>query len=238
MAYKKLKSFVAPVVQEDGSLVRNRRYQPSATIDIFIETTGKLRLFIKVPQFIDDALQSFTATGGVELGVVEEKKGGGKFSALLGRDPDALERSWRELIKHYQQTMDETKVEPVIRIRKTPSTSGRYHGTNSPEFARIEIEFERYLRNTSTKPQIGFRSSISDYAWNDLLQPKVARNRNYDEKDWTVVPYDQQLWDQLTRMRDQIQSAQKRYQEMVESGEIVKRLLTGSGLALLGGPKP
>jgi hypothetical protein len=169
---------------------------------------------------------SWKGRDGIAVDTGEQKKGGNKFHGLFGRDPTALENGWSDLCKHFRSVMDNTTVVPMLLLRS--EKGGSFHsGTRNA--AGIEIDFERFLKNTN---QDKLRHDLYDYEWNDEHKPLKQRGR-YRPRGWVEVAYDEQLWQRLVQLRDQLRGAQQKYEELVKSGDFAKRLLSG-GMNLLG----
>ncbi len=239
MAYRKLKDFVADGVNPDGTRIGDR-YGESHKQTMYVETTGDMRLFLIVPEFMASALGDYRKNG-VDLIKVDDRKTKSQVDAIAGRDPELIEKAWSEICTLYTTLVNTVDLKPMIRIKRDRDhfRGGPYLHDNEGK-AMLHFEFERYLRNSKELPterghHRGYREPIKDYEWNDEGKPLKSMNR-WQNEEGLLIPYTPLLWERLCLLQQQITAAGKRLEELCASGEIVAAL-TGPQPLQLSGPK-
>lgn len=222
MAYKKLKTFKSYGVRQDGSRIGGFRDAPDQ--QIYIESTGKCRLFLKVPDYVAGVFPSWKYSQAAAVEKIGEGTAAGVEAILTARDPETLESAWNALCEAYSQWTKSQNLQPVISIKaKEPHhRSGR-----AEQYIDFSVEFCRYLTNKADDGTMQF------YEWReDDTRPLRALRIYRDEGE--VVPYTPELWEKLIAFKAQIDEAYMRMQALIADGSFAQRLLAGGGPLLLG----
>jgi len=214
---------------------KQQRYTPETgkwsgvDVPIYQETSGELRFFLIVSDWLVDALGVDRIRecnhGACPLIPKDQKT---SEHRLYGRDPGALLESERKLHERYDVEFARATAYHFIEVEFEARVPGRH------------LEGPETQREFGVIPQIEFQLSTKRYArvgisWHTVNSDGSVEGQVSYDPDGTILPYTPELWQQLEQMKDRLGESIARLAALIKDPIMLPIALAG-GIGLLDAP--